>query len=172
MAIDLATGGYATVPDFDLWIAPDVAPNNAVRLLRSASLIVGLACFRSVYADDSPSAGDAPVLRDATCTQAASWAALGINPDQLGLTTASAPVKKSSILSADVERDTSAQAEAALCAARDLCPEARAILTATGLIYEPVPQFDTSGYLPHYGLSGPAPWWGAPLAEREFWPFA
>lgn len=60
------------------------APANAALLLRSASLLVDRALVGAVYVtDDTGIATDADVLQalaDATCAQAATWAALGIDP--------------------------------------------------------------------------------------------
>lgn len=148
---------YATVDDLAAGNPPWVAtpPGNAGQLLRSASLTVAYACYRSPYTD-APSTADAAVLKDATCAQAAAWVALGLNPDAAGLDFA--PVKKSSILGADVEHDTTGQAQARVAAAESLTPLARAILTTAGLIYEPVPVgAPASDPLPSWGRGHT--WW-------------
>jgi hypothetical protein len=149
---------YATVEDLTdsdpPWLA--TVPDNAPQLLRSASFVVAEAAQRSYT--DVPSAEDAAPLRDATCAQVAAWATAGIDPYRLGLDPASAPVKKSSILSADIERDTSAQAKAALAALTELCGEARQILYLAGLLWVPIPLSDMSGYLPSWGLDHRPSW--------------
>lgn len=130
MAIDLTTGGYATVPDFDLWMAPAVVPANSVRLLRSASFRVAAACEISPYGDTPSDAGNA--LRDATCAQAAVWVELGISPDAVGVGTGI--VGRSKILDGTVYTDTSKSAATLDAAINTLAPEALAILTGAGLI--------------------------------------
>jgi hypothetical protein len=168
--VDLNSGGYATVSDLaDSWV--DDVPDNAVRLLRSASLRVAQACQRNPYAD-VPAGAEAAALRDATCAQAAVWITSGIDPADLGVTDAA--VKSTSILDAKVDYDTAAQAKARADAVAGLTAEAVDILTVAGLLWVPVP-LSRSGWLPSYGLSGPRPW-GSGLSERELidadaWPF-
>jgi hypothetical protein len=77
-----------------------------------------------------------------------------------------APVKKASIDGADVEYDTKAQTEARSLAARELAPQAEAILTAAGLLWLPMPLADTSGLLRTFGLSGPSQAYGAAAGYR------
>lgn len=121
---------YATVSDLTEWLAPEAVPANAARLLRSASFRVAAACEISPYGDTPVDAGDA--LRDATCAQAAVWAELGISPDAVGIGVAVA--KRSKILTATVDTDTSVLAETLDAAINTLAPEALAILTAAGLL--------------------------------------
>lgn len=149
--VNLAAGGYAAPADVAEWV--DDLPDNVVSLLRSASLRVAEATFRSVYTD-TPTGADAAALRDATCAQAATWIASGIDPADLGVD--QAPIKASSLLTGRVEYDTSAQAAARQAAVATLAPDAVAILTAAGLIYQATPGFDSfGGGLPRFGLSGP-----------------
>lgn len=164
--VDLTTGGYATPADLTAGEWVDTAPDNAVRLLRSASLRVAEACFRNPYAD-TPSAEDAPVLRDATCAQATVWITSGIDPSDVGV--AEAAVKRSALLTGSVEYDTSTQAKTRTDAVEGLAAEAVAILTAAGLIYMPVPLSGTS-WLPSWGLDVPYPLASSPLARAE-WPY-
>lgn len=161
--VNLAAGGYAAPQDLvdGLWVTS--APSNAVQLLRSASLRVAEACYRNPYAD-VPTGGDAEALRDATCAQATVWITSGIDPADVAVSEAA--LKSSTILDGRVEYDTTAQANARAAAVEGLSPDAVAILTAAGLIYMPVPVADTSGLLPTFGLSGPLPYYGSPLAER------
>lgn len=164
---------YATAGDLATWLST-AAPADADVLLRSASIRVAKACMRNPYTDSPDDAAVAP-LRDATCAQAASWIALGIDPAKLGLDPSAAPVKKSSILGADVERDTTGQAAALLNAANELCAEAVDILTTAGLLWLAAPvgadEFDP---LPQWGTG--RPWWPSPEPlsgelERSFlWP--
>lgn len=124
------------------------------RYLRTATVIVARACNLNPYDYAIPATSVDP-LRDATCAQIVSWLTLGIDPAALGLDTA--PVKKSSILTGDVERDTSGQAAALQCAASDLCAEAEAILLQANLLWQALPSDSGSGCLPHFGLPGPRP---------------
>lgn len=148
--VDLSKGGYATFDDFVGWLAPEEPPANTVRLLRSASVRVANACQRNLYTD-TPSEADAAPLRDATCAQAAVWDELGITPDQIA--GAAVAVKRSKILTADVENDTSAAAKRLDDAINNLAPEAEAILQAAGLLWHPSASGDP-GVLAQYGLSG------------------
>lgn len=144
---------YATSAQLGTWVPAENLPDNTLGLLRSATILVAFACFRNPYTDPAPTGTDVQVLADATCAQAASWIALGLDPNQLGLATA--PVKSSTILGATVERDTTGQALAQQKAASMLSPEACAILTLAGLIYEPVPVASDSNDLPFWGSDRP-----------------
>lgn len=123
---------YATATDLDEWIDGD-APDNADALLRSATIRVARACNLAL----PDAAGDVdPALRDATCAQAATWVALGIDPAKGG-TDIAGPVKRSVILDAHVDRDTSAQSQAAVAVATGLCEESNDILFVAGLLWLP-----------------------------------
>lgn len=148
---------YATPSDLASWLQGS-PPTTVVPLLRSATFVIAEACARNPYSD-TPTGTDAAVLRDATCAQVAAWVALGINPDAVGID-GPAPVKKSSILGADIEYDTKAAVEARSQAARELAPQAESILDAAGLLWVPKPLADTSGALRHFGLSSPGPTFG------------
>lgn len=145
---------YATDAQLTAWLAC-APPSDAALYLRSASIVVAKAGNRDPY-NDSPSTLEAAVLADATCAQVQSWLALGIKPWALGLDVSL--VKKSAILGADVERDTTGRAAGLQCAASDIAPEARAILLQAGLLWLDVPLGDPAPYLPDYGLSGAHGW--------------
>lgn len=146
---------YATELQLATWLEVDdeSSPDNAVALLRSATIAVAKACNRNPY-NDTPTDTEAAPLGDATCAQVASWLALGVDPDKAG-TDMPGPVKKSSILGGDVERDTTAAIKRLdELACDDLCDTAEAILLQAGLLWVPVPLSDSSGCLPSWGLSG------------------
>lgn len=143
---------YASQSDLAAWLNPAGVPQNADRLLRSATIAVAEACNRNPYTD-APSADDAPPLRDAVCAQVASWTALGIDPDKQGVG-GTAPVVEAKLLTADVKYDTTVQRDRAARAIDDLSPEATAILTTAGLLWQPVPLV-TGGNLPRWGQSVP-----------------
>lgn len=115
------------------------APNNAIPLLRSATALVLNASKGAYYAVD-PLTGlatdpvVAKVLNDATCIQAAAWAALGINPLTGGVAV-STVVSAKSIGSAHLVYADAAQAAAAKAAAMtELVPEAVAKLAQNNLM--------------------------------------
>lgn len=169
---DLTTGGYATESDLAAWITPDGVPENWLRLLRSASFVVADATKRDVYTD-TPAAADADPLRDATCAQAVSWIALGVDPNKNG-SDMPGPVKSSTILDGKVDRDTSEAAKLAVAAVEDLCDESERILRAAGLLWLPMPLGDSAPYLLTYGLSAGPSWRGQYLGEgicAGDWPF-
>jgi hypothetical protein len=160
---------YATPDDLKTWLGLADPPANAAARLRSATFVVAVACNRNPYSPDAPTVADAAVLKDATCAQAASWVALNVDPAALGI--GSAPVKKSSILGGDVERDTTGQAAALAAATRELAPEARAILLSAGLLWQPVPLgADPTDPLPQWGLG--RRWWPfpEPMSGELEWP--
>lgn len=156
---------YADQAALTAWLAPDALPANAARLLRSATIRVARACNRSPYM--TPTGTDVQPLADATCAQVASWAALGIDPDELGI--GSAPVKGSKVLTGDVSYDTTGQAQAQQLAATKLCPEAEAILIAADLLWQAVPIGAPGDPLPQWG-QGP-PWWPGtePMSGEVNW---
>lgn len=145
---------YATAADLSDWLRPDPIPDNAPKLLRAATFVVAEAANRNPYGEP-PTGDDVAPLRDAACAQAAAWKTLGIDPDALGID-GPTPVKKTSMLGADVEYDTKASVEARSQAARELAPQAESILEAAGLLWMPTASGDTSGALATYGLAGPA----------------
>ncbi|GII98384.1 hypothetical protein CLV28_0707 [Sediminihabitans luteus] len=130
---------YATPADLATWTG-STTPENATELLRSASGLVTAATRTAVYdvdPDGQPTAPDVvAAFRDATCAQAATWAALGIDPATLGLTPTGSggPVASMSRGSASI---TYAGAEAAAATrasiTTQLTPEARTILASANL---------------------------------------
>lgn len=132
---------HATADDLaaDPW---STTADNAVVLLRVATRLVDAALLTAVYdVDDTGRATDPDVLQalaDATCAQASTWAALGIDPvkgaaDDNG----TAAVASKAMGSASISYDRSAAAltaQARAFAATNLCAEAAAILAAAGLL--------------------------------------
>ncbi|MFM9616855.1 hypothetical protein ACKI14_02695 [Streptomyces turgidiscabies] len=62
---------YATVSELEAWLAPEPAPENAVRLLTRASTAIDRALFGLAY--DKASAAVKQTLSDA-CVQQVQWA--------------------------------------------------------------------------------------------------
>jgi hypothetical protein len=128
---------HATAADLAAWTG-EAAPAGADRLLRSASLLVDRELLTAVYATDADGrAVDLRVLvalRDATCAQAATWAALGIDPVKGPADPGTAPVLRKSLGSGTVEYERTGQAAARQQAATGLAPEAAQILAAAGLL--------------------------------------
>lgn len=131
---------YATDEDLATWTGT-TAPDNADALLRSASILVRDATRAALYdVDPSGKPSDSVIsgaFRDATCAQAAMWAAAGIDPVEQGVgVTEPAVVSKSmggrSVTYADLSGSVTVQ-QARSTAATTLCDEARAILAAEGL---------------------------------------
>lgn len=147
--VSLATGGYATVSDLAAWLG-ESAPANAVSLLRAGSLLVAAACFRDPYID-APTNETAMALRDATCAQAQLWITLGVDPGAGGLDARVA--KSTKIGSGSVEFDA-LPAEDVAQALTELAAQARAILLAAGLIFEPAPVgAPECDWLRHFGIA-------------------
>lgn len=130
---------YATPTDLSAWIGS--VPDNVIALLRSASRLVRKATATAFYAVDTnllPT--DATYLQafnDATCAQAAFWAANNIDPTTGGITTA-APIRARKIGSASLDYDTSVVSSvtayaAKAFAARTLCEESQDILQLAGI---------------------------------------
>jgi len=127
---------YAADADLTAWIIPTPLPANSATLLRSASFLVHSFTMTALYGvDDAGKPSDATVLQafnDATCAQAASWIAAGVDPVSGGIPTA-APVRSKRIGSAGIDYDTSANSSATVLqakreAATTLCAEAVMIL--------------------------------------------
>ena len=118
----------ATPTDLAAWTGT-AAPSNATQLLRSCTTMV-LSATEGAFYDVDPLTGlatDAQILagmRDATCIQAAAWAALGIDPLTGGAVTSK--VKSSQkLLTASITYADSTEAAAARKAAYEsLVPQA------------------------------------------------
>lgn len=128
---------YATSADYSELGYGDLPPDNIDRLLAEASRFVRRATMSDVYSTDVTGLPlDGPTLSaftEATCCQAAAMAALGINPDAGGSTPASRTVASKSLDGAGIAFANAAAAEAdRTAAARQLVPEARAILQDAG----------------------------------------
>jgi len=133
---------YATNADLTAWLAGAALPANSTVLLRSASLLVRSSTVTALYDVDTeglPSNATAlEAFTDATCAQAAFWAAAGIDPTGGGVGT-SAPVRSKKLGSAGIEYDTSVNASVAAfsakqAAANSLCGEAWMILQQAGIV--------------------------------------
>ncbi|NEA52423.1 hypothetical protein [Streptomyces sp. SID10815] len=61
---------YATVSDLEAWLAPDPAPDNAVRLLVRASTAIDRALYGLAYDRDDP---DVQAVLRAACVQQTHW---------------------------------------------------------------------------------------------------
>lgn len=127
--------GNIVVPDFlaqpgDLaaWTGA-ATPANATPLLRSATSLVLQASGSSYYATDpvtglATDTATAAVLRDATCIQAAAWAALGIDPLTGGVVVAGVASQKSIGTAHLTYADAGLAAAAKAQAVTQLVPEA------------------------------------------------
>lgn len=132
----------ATPQDLTVWTGQP-APGNAVQLLRSASSLV-LEATSADYYDVDPATGLATdpsignTLRDATCVQAAYWAALSIDP-VAGGEVFTAPTRAKKIGTASIDYDTTvvssvAGMQARRDAASTLCSEALRKLELNNLL--------------------------------------
>lgn len=113
-------------------------PPNAAQLLRAASSLIDRETVTAVYGvnSDTGRARDQRILdalRDATCAQAATWVALGVDPLKGGADP-SAAVRRKSLGSGTIEYDTATVAAARTQAADSLAPEAAQILASAGLL--------------------------------------
>jgi hypothetical protein len=133
---------YATNADLTAWLAGAALPANATVLLRSASMLVRSSTVTALYDVDTEGLpSDATVLEaftDATCAQAAFWAAAGVDPVAGGVST-TAPVRSKKLGSGAVEYDTGVSASvtafsAKQAAANSLCGEAWMILQQAGIV--------------------------------------
>lgn len=118
----------AQIGDLAEWTGAD-APVNAKPLLRAATSLV-LSASSTSYYDADPVTGlatdpaVAKVLNDATCIQAAAWAALGINPLTGGVQVAGVATSKSIGTAHITYADGAAAATAKARALTELVPEA------------------------------------------------
>ena len=131
---------YAVPDDLAAWTG-SAAPANATPLLRSASLLVRDATASAFYAADTTGLptdpGTLQAFKDATCAQAAFWAANGIDPAAGALPTAGV-LRGKKLGSASLDYDTAAAASQAVLQARmdsveGLVPEAVRILRGAGV---------------------------------------
>lgn len=113
---------------------PEV-PENADMLIRFASVLVRRATRFDVYDTTPAGAPDDPwvidAFRDATCVQAAMWAANGVDPAK-GAAGVDGGVESSSIAGGTVKYDTS-HVDAARASVDTLSPLALEVLRAEGL---------------------------------------
>lgn len=130
---------YATPTD--LAAAPwSSTPTNAAALLRAASGLVTAAARGAVYAVDETGMPTAPpaaaAFRDAVCSQAVTWATLGIDPAAAGIETGAGRVVASKGLGSASVSYAGADATAArrTLVATSLTAEALGILDAAGLL--------------------------------------
>lgn len=128
---------YATPDDLLDWTQQAV-PDNALSLLRSASLLIGRDTASTTYVADPitglpTEAALVTALRDATCAQATYWDAAGIDPvgGPAGLT----PLRSSKkVGSAQITTDTASLAASRVAAVDQLCPQAETILRQAMLL--------------------------------------
>lgn len=127
---------YATAADVESWTGLP-APDDAIPLIRNASLLVGRACRNDRYAvtpagfpsDDSV----VDAMRDATCAQVELWVAAGVDP-VAGPAGVEAEVSSTSIGSASVGMANSGDVDAARRqATTSLCVTSLSILRLAGL---------------------------------------
>lgn len=115
------------------------APDNAVVLLRSASAVV-LEATVGAYYDVDPLTGLATdsqmktAMQNATCAQAAAWAALGYDPLTGGVVTPTVASSKKIGSASIVYADGADAAAARTQALNGLVPEAARILRANNLL--------------------------------------
>lgn len=130
---------YAADTDLAAWTGT-TAPANATVLLRSASLLVREATRNCFYATDAGNLPTDPVTKqafnDATCAQAAFWAANSIDP--VAVFTPPVVLNQKALGSARLGYDTagagSVQAyQARVKAAKTLCEESQRILQDANL---------------------------------------
>jgi len=130
---------YATAQDYTAWTGTADVPTNLAVLLRAASGLVARYTSAARYHTDptthlptDPDITDA--LRDATCAQAATWAALGIDPLK-GAAGIEGQVASSSIGGANIQYAVYAStATKRADAATDLAAAAYDVLALAGLL--------------------------------------
>ena len=124
---------YADEADLSTHVAE--LPDNADTLLRFASVLVRRATRFDVYDTTPAGMPDDPwvieAFRDATCVQAAMWAANGVDP-AAGSAGVDGGIESSSIAGGTVKYDTS-HVDAARASIDTLSPMALAVLRAEGL---------------------------------------
>ncbi|HEY9409329.1 MAG TPA: hypothetical protein VIQ30_22650 [Pseudonocardia sp.] len=126
---------YATTDDLTTWTG-EAAPANAAILLRSASGLIGEQTSLALYDVDAAGLPTDPAVveafRDATCAQAAAWAALGVDPVKgpAGVTPA---VVGKQLGTAQLQYAAPAT-DARAAVTTQLVDDARRILTQAGLL--------------------------------------
>ncbi len=105
------------------------APTNAIVLLRSATMLVLRATEGAYYLIDSTTGLPTDqmlidAMRDATCIQAAAWAAIGYNPLAGGVITATVASSKKIGTASIVNEGAIAAAASQAAAGQTLVPEA------------------------------------------------
>jgi hypothetical protein len=128
----------ATPSDLSEWTG-SAAPDNALPLLRSATLIVVEATSTAFYDVDAETgiATDSKVkqaMQDAVCIQAASWAAIGYDPLTGGVLVSSVASSKKIGTAAVTYSDGFLASEAKALAINGLVPEAVRKLDHVNLI--------------------------------------
>lgn len=116
-----------------------IPPDNATILLRSATSLVMDATVQAYYAVDPLTglATDAQIktaMQNATCIQAAAWAAIGYDPLTGGVITPSVASSKKIGTASIVYADGQAAADARTDALTGLVPEAERILRINNLL--------------------------------------
>lgn len=131
---------YATDTDLQAWLtAATPAPDNAPRLLRTASAMVRSATRAATYDTEPsglPEAGTAAAdaMRDATTAQVEAWLYLSIDPAKGQADDGSKTVASKSISGATIQYAVhAATAQARADSATQLCAEAALILSNAGL---------------------------------------
>ncbi|WP_018135442.1 hypothetical protein [Acaricomes phytoseiuli] len=133
---------YATKADLEKWMSPDMAPDNAVSLLSSASALVEDATLTAIYTTKSDGMPRnkyiSGAFRDATCEQAKFWATNGLDPEKDAYSIgARAGASSKSIAGASFSYDSTELTRvtrAKLAALQTLCPNAARILRNAGLL--------------------------------------
>lgn len=126
---------YADVDALTDWTGQP-EPDNAVTLLREASILVGSACQADIY-DTLPSGlpsndAVADAMRDATCAQVEAWGQAGVDPIA-GPGGQEPRLTVSGIDGANYSYDTYLTAEARSAMLTSLVPSAYRILRLVGL---------------------------------------
>lgn len=130
---------YADSTALAAWLSPTPLPDNATKILRSASMTITEATETAFYATDSTGvptdAKTKQAFQDATCAQAAALIAYGIDPDAGGILEGGAIETSVALLSARVTyADNQAAVDGQQQLLNGLVPEAQRILRQAGLV--------------------------------------
>lgn len=156
---------YATPDELASHIDPDAddptVPPKARKLIRRASALVSEAISGAVYSTNPQGLPTAPdvleAVRDATCEQAAAWAAANIDPTAGAAALKPIPTTKA-LVGASVSYGQSADIQAALvelAEGKTLIPSAWSILVNAGLVSNRVGTAPSWGR--HYNLTPTSP---------------